>query len=144
MTDLDVLEARARAMDGEPIAVNSQELLELIAAHRIATAEPRSALVRHHFRQRQIEKLRHALQEIVGWKEPIACLAAEAEAMHLEVERLRAVLAHIAAGGLRPAEVASRALREESACHIPRFTTSGAVTAGAAATTDGPAQGKTP
>lgn len=90
----------------------------LAAAHQIGMTVSRPISERHHYRQRQIEKLRHELRAIVAWQEPVAALAVEAEVMHQEVTRLRAELAAIAALNIGIAsEKARRALdgREERA-----------------------------
>lgn len=108
--DLDSLEAISMLATGELVEVDAAELLALVDDYRRIAAAPRSPSVRHHYRQRQIEKLRHSLARIAAWTEPVSLLAVEAEVMHKEVERLRAVLAHIAAGGLKPADVARQAL----------------------------------
>jgi hypothetical protein len=71
---------------------------------------------RHHYRQNQIEKLRHQLRKIEEWAEPVEALTIEAAEMHKEVARLRAALVYIANGaGTRGAvEIAKRALDGES------------------------------
>jgi hypothetical protein len=64
-----------------------------------SSAAKRSPMHRHQWRQAQVEKLRHALEQLVAWQKPVIALTAESTAMHAEVERMRGVLAYIARGG---------------------------------------------